>query len=271
MMTTSLEETCAETVARQLRQTCRKLAVTEANVELFSDMAKNGVATDDVRSFVVQQREKQGVFKNLNKRVIKDVMKQKYKDACAVASRLRQKRHVLRSRGRRVFMNKDWKYETREIERNARVCKDEQRRKNYKKYAHCMRKQEKYEAEVSLPKGVLDYVEKINVFNDDIEKQRSSGPMVCSNEIILSKAERMFLEKGPKYMWRQELDPKEFMIDIEKMVLKENLSKMNGDEVTGIDVEETKRMLRELEAKNKMVYDKETGELDMGNMCASDY
>ena len=40
-MTTSLEGTCAKTVARQLKQTCRKLAVTEANVEFFSDMAKN--------------------------------------------------------------------------------------------------------------------------------------------------------------------------------------------------------------------------------------
>ena len=39
----------------QLKGVCRKLNETEAIVEMFSQMVSNGVATNDVRNFVVKQ------------------------------------------------------------------------------------------------------------------------------------------------------------------------------------------------------------------------
>ena len=44
-----------EVVERQLQSTCFKLNETEVNIRLFSKMLENGVATNDVRSFVMKQ------------------------------------------------------------------------------------------------------------------------------------------------------------------------------------------------------------------------
>ena len=95
-MTMPQEELRAKPVVRQLRQICKKIARTESNVELFSEMVRQGVPSDDARCFMLQQRNKQRVNKQLNKGLIKKIMRQKYDDACVEASRLRQKRHRLR-------------------------------------------------------------------------------------------------------------------------------------------------------------------------------
>ena len=49
----------ATKVVRRLKDVCRKLSVTESNVELFSKMTRNTIATNDVRSFMVSQSKKQ--------------------------------------------------------------------------------------------------------------------------------------------------------------------------------------------------------------------
>ena len=107
-MTTPQEEIRAKPVVRQLRQICKKIARTESNVDLFSDMVRQGVPTDDVRNFMLQQKMKQKTDKHWNKGLIRKIMRQKYDDACVEASRLRQKRHRLRVQGRRMHANMEW-------------------------------------------------------------------------------------------------------------------------------------------------------------------
>ena len=57
MMTTSARNS-AQPVVKLLKKTSCKIAETEANIEMFSKMAKNAVATYDVRSFVTKQSDK---------------------------------------------------------------------------------------------------------------------------------------------------------------------------------------------------------------------
>ena len=47
----------AKEVEEQLENTCRRLNETEINIKLLGKMAHNGVATNDVRSFVTRQAE----------------------------------------------------------------------------------------------------------------------------------------------------------------------------------------------------------------------
>ena len=47
----------AEEVEELLERTCRRLNETEVNIGLFGRMVRNGVATNDVRSFVSNQAE----------------------------------------------------------------------------------------------------------------------------------------------------------------------------------------------------------------------
>ena len=44
-------------VEEQLSRVCKRLTETETNIEMFSRMVRTGVATNDVRSFVVKQSE----------------------------------------------------------------------------------------------------------------------------------------------------------------------------------------------------------------------
>ena len=48
---------CAKKVEELLEKTCRSLNETEVNIGLFGKMIRNGVATNDVRSFVSNQAE----------------------------------------------------------------------------------------------------------------------------------------------------------------------------------------------------------------------
>ena len=55
-------------VVKQLEETCNKLAVNEANVELFTKMTRSRVATSDVRSFMESQLGKQNRNRGLNRK-----------------------------------------------------------------------------------------------------------------------------------------------------------------------------------------------------------
>ena len=61
MMTTSRRNS-AQPVVKLLQKTSLKLAETEANIEMFSQMTRNAVATNDVMSFAVKQSKlKKGI------------------------------------------------------------------------------------------------------------------------------------------------------------------------------------------------------------------
>ena len=60
----------------------------------------------------------------------------------------------------------------------------------------------------------------LKLFNEELVPESPMGPMVCSKEITLTQDELNFLTKGPRFMARGPLDIKEFMVDVEKMLVK---------------------------------------------------
>ena len=61
--------------------------------------------------------------------------------------------------------------------------------------------------------------------------------MICSKEIILTQDELNFLTKGSRFMARGELDIKEFMVDVEKMLVKNDYNQ--DDSENGNTTEDT--------------------------------
>ena len=70
--TTPCNRASAKFVVRQLKDKYKKLAITEANVELLAKMTRNSVATNDIRSFVKNQSDMRRVKGGLNKKLIKN-------------------------------------------------------------------------------------------------------------------------------------------------------------------------------------------------------
>ena len=94
----------SKTVECQLELTYEKIAVTEANMELFNTLINLGLATNDVKNFIVKQTiHKKADSISPDLKVQKLAMRSKLRDACAYIRQLRQQRDMLRSKVARKF------------------------------------------------------------------------------------------------------------------------------------------------------------------------
>ena len=84
-------------VEKQLKEICMKLNETEANVEMFCNMVRNGIATNDVRNFVSKQSDMKRANNKYDLKLSRSVMRRKLDDACAQASRLRRTKNEIES------------------------------------------------------------------------------------------------------------------------------------------------------------------------------
>ena len=282
-MTTSPREISAKPAVTLLRRTCKKVAEVEANVELLTKMTKNSVATNDVRGFVCNQTNLRKVNKGFNKKTIKRLMKEKLDDSCSQLSNLKQRRTRLRKEVQKL--GAEGRKALKECDAIAKVTKTRHREKNERKYNWNSMKQDKLELEDCVPDKVKEIVEGVNVFNVEMVKEEAIGPMVCSKDIELNPNELAFLKRGPRYMMRKELDLKEFLVDLEKMVVKNGYNDYNKDEDDGEDEdvvstemmedkeeeERVRKAVEQIETESRMIYNKQTNEFDMGNLKATDY
>ena len=101
--------TCVQnikTVECQLERTLTKLAVTEAKIDMFNTLIRLGLATNDVKNFVVKQISHKKAGDKPDFKVQKIAMKSKLRDACCFAKKLRQERDVLRRRLGRKYCDR---------------------------------------------------------------------------------------------------------------------------------------------------------------------
>ena len=165
MMTKPRSEGSAKPVEKLLQKTCKSIAEVEANVEMFTQMTKNAIATNDVRNYVKNQAMIKKYNKGLNKGLIKCSMKSKLNDACADLKHLhdkrnKQRRDVLKaydedkSLGRKII---------RRCNNIAAKSKRMQRAKNRNKYLRNERKQQLLDLVDEVPKGVAEIVEGVNI------------------------------------------------------------------------------------------------------------
>ena len=161
--------------------------------------------------------------------------------------------------------------------------KERNKKRDSEKYNHCKRKQQEDRTWEGIPEETRKIIRGVNIFRKKITPEKPLGPMVCSEEIELNENEIAFLNKGPGYMMRLELDDVEFELEMEKMVTKRKfrekeeemeIEKGSGKEKTEREREEDKRIESEMEklvTQSRMIYNKGSKCVDMGNLKASDY
>ena len=81
---------------RAYREVCMKLAETESNIMMFTNMIRKKVATNDVRSFTLKQAAQCRIYKEASLRLEKVAMKIKKVDALAYAKRLNQEKNRIK-------------------------------------------------------------------------------------------------------------------------------------------------------------------------------
>ena len=95
-MTSPQKEENAKPAVKLLKKTCKRVAEVEVNVQLFTKMTKESVATNDVRSMVYKQAKQCNAKSKLDERLIKYLMKRKLNDVCSQLNNLKQKRTRIR-------------------------------------------------------------------------------------------------------------------------------------------------------------------------------
>ena len=272
----------------QLKGTCKRLNETEAVVEMFSQMIRNGVATNNVRNFVAKQSDMKKANNKYDLKLSKTAMRRKLNDACAQASRLRRTKKEIES-----ILTDQHKYSKSKL-RNVihRVMKQntfhrtKHKTKIVNKYKHCELKMKavcRQRNNRDIPVGVWEVIKDVRLFREDIEPELPADPMICDRSIKLSSEEVEFLRRGPRFMLRQKVDLTSFQIELEKMIAREKYGQSNKDEEeydSGIsseneDTESTDNSLDELSekiaAEAAMVYIKRNKQLDLGKLKATDY
>ena len=295
-------------VEKQLRRVSRKLAETEVNIGLFNRMAKCGVPTNDVRHFVLNQTRMKQSSNSVQFDIVRKVMKNKLNDACSIANKLRQNKKRLKRLLCTKFNYSKSKHRKvmKEVSINTANHKGKYRIKTNKKYDHC---KSKMNSDLSLkslkevPKDTWEIAQGVNIFNEEIYQEECIDPMVCSDDIELSKDELEFLRKGPRYMIRQNVKDEEFLVEIEKMIIKEkydassdgraeesdhengafnrpvggesdhengafNRPILGGDPKKDSDIE---ALSNEIAARAGMIYSKKDKNLNLGRLKATDY
>ena len=130
------------TVEKQLLKVCRKLNVTEVNIAMFHRMIKEKVATNDVRSFAVNQQLLNRYRKGTDLKLSKVAMQQKLHDAYSTVNALRAEKRILR---RELFSGCDLSRSeadkiVKRVIGKATNCRYQQKKKVKIKFEHCKKK-----------------------------------------------------------------------------------------------------------------------------------
>ena len=221
-------------VEKRYRNICKKLTEVEVNNAMFSRMIKSGVATNDVRTFVIKQSKMKRANQKINIGLAKNAMKYKLNDACSVANRLRQEKRKIRDTlvTKFKFSKSKCRRIVKSAHEEARSHRHMKKIKATSKFEHCRQKMKRaieHENFQDIPEEVREWISGVNIFNNELTPEPSIGPMICDPSIKISKNELAFLRRGPRFMVRQELNLYDFKTEVEKMIAIEKYDKMESD------------------------------------------
>ena len=277
-------------VEKQLKDVCTKLNETEANINMFGHMIRNGIATNDVRNFVSKQSDMKRMSNKYDQRLSKTAMRRKINDACAQALRLRRMKNDML-----LLLTEQYGYSKSKlrnlmnrVKKQNTYHKAQHMTKTINKYKHCEKKMKvvcRRKNNDDIPKEVWEVLEGVELFNEDIEPEPPADPMVCDSSIKLSDEELKFLRRGPRFMLRQKVNLTDFQIELEKMIAKRKYNESNNedgedsgissgesdDEESGTDNDKLEALSERIKAEASMVYMKREKRLDLGKLKVTDY
>ena len=211
-------------------KTLKCLAETEGTIHLLSTLKSRGLATNDIRNFVVKQTVHKKILTDVDARVRNCAMQSKLIDALAHAKRLRQtknslkqkilKKYRTKAKGKRIVKGLVDKY------RNLKVKEFEAAEL---KITHLQEKDETEKVVRQTPDALKPLLDGVNLFSEsaaNLKCEPPTGLKVFDKSLKFTQDELKVLAKGPKFMIRGELDNEEFEIELEKMVVKDKYNEM---------------------------------------------
>ena len=281
-MMTSVPNNSPRKVEKRLFRVCKKVREVEARAGLLRRMKKEGVATSDVRNFVRKQAELKRVNKHIHIPTVKQAMKDKLSDTYASLAELRKSKREIKEdlNYRFLYPKSKCRKLVSSYMREAADHKKRQHKRLNRKFDHCKEKMNELtkDPRIPLPPEVCRIIEGVNIFNKDLEPERSADPMICDKSIKLSKCELAFLRKGPRFMMREATNEGDFCTEIGKMIVKEkydHADRPDPDNDNSCDDSKTSRDLdmidQKLTAEAALTYDKESSVIDMGKFRATNY
>ena len=105
---------------------------------------------------------------------------------------------------------------------------------------------------------------------ENITPEPPKPPVVTSPEIILTQSEINILSKSPKFTLRNVLDKTQYMIEVEKGLVKEKMSRIGKEELNGkveekVGDDNSSKDAQWMEKKSTLIYDMEEEVIDFGN------
>ena len=159
------------------------------------------------------------------------------------------------------------------------------KKKTETKFRHCEAKMSDELSKKALgevPPDTWDIARGVNIFCNDLVPEACAEPMVCAEDITLSNDELEFLRKGPRYMMRQNVSENDFVVELEKMVIKDKYDACEsgrgtdsmtpeGNDSVASDVDGLSALAEEISVRSGMIYSRKEKVLDMGKMKATSY
>ena len=215
----------------RLEETYGKLAVAEAVVELFKNLIRHNLATNDVSNFLKKQSIHKRVLSNPDLNVQKTAMRSKFVDALSCVRRLRKDRDTLKRRLAKKHEGR--KSLCRRIEdklfKKYKETKKVQIEANMRKFSHIQQKNGLERELKSAPPETSEILSSVNIFSEmqnSVIPEESLGPFICDPAIKLSENELKILARGPKFMVRDEINQEDFEVELERSIAKEKYDSM---------------------------------------------
>ena len=217
----------------KLEKCWKKLAQTESNVFLFSELLKRDISTQDIFFFALKQAKIRKVHKKLDPPLSRAAMRSKLNDACAMAIRQRQELKKLKLELLHSVEDKRFKQKrmVKQIRLNVESFKQTLKAKDMNKITRYellqnRMKEAQENSTFVLPKS-LEKFRDLMVFSSGkivLDGAEIDPPMVCDENISLSQNELLLLSKGPKFSVRKDLKENEFKLEVEKAICKRKYS-----------------------------------------------
>ena len=119
-----------------------------------------------------------------------------------------------------------------------------------------------------LPLEAHDILNNVNVFKEETkETEPPLGPMVCSKDISLSKAELAFFDKGPRYMLLTGFSLDDLLLESKKCIVKQKFRESDDfdepieKEIRTEEVERIEKVIEIKKANGRMMYDEKEVEI----------
>ena len=259
---------------RELKKVMIETMEAEERSNLFEQMSRKGLVTGAVVKAARKQQmsRKSAKSDNTEELLMGNILRDSRREEKLHRKEKKKKRKELEDELGKDS-NKYRKILKKLKEKVSRIRK-QRKEKNKSKIETGMKKLNKkraLEKVSSLPEECSKYSELRAFRGEEIIPEPPKPPVVTSPEIILTQSEINILSKSPKFTLRNVLDKTQYMIEVEKGLVKEKISRIGKEEENGKVIEEkvedqkSSNDTQWLEKKSTLIYDMEEEVIDFGN------